>query len=71
MSQLEAPRALPLGLAQVPQRWEFEFRRRAALEQVEQGGDRRGSEPQQGQRVEETHVSRRNAIPNGKSVCTW
>ena len=25
----------------------------------------------QRQRVEEAHVSRRSAMPNGKSVCTW
>jgi len=34
MSQLEAPRTLPLRLAQVAKRWEFELRQRAALEQM-------------------------------------
>src|SRR5258706_14237328 len=71
MPQPEAPRALSLRVTQVAQRWKFELRRRTPLEQVEQGRDRGGREPEQRQRVEETHVSRRNARPNGKSVCTW
>jgi len=71
MAELQPSRALPLRLAQVAERWEIELRRRAALEQMKQRRDRRGGEAQQCQRMEETHVSRRKAMPNGKSVCTW
>ena len=69
--QLEPPGTLPLCLAQVPQRREVELRGRAALEQVEQRGERGGGEPQQSQRVEKAHVRRRSATPKGMSVSTW
>jgi len=69
--QLQAAGALPLGLAEVAQRWEVRLGRRAALQQVQQGRDRRGGEPHQRQRMQEGHASSRNAVPKGMSVSTW
>jgi hypothetical protein len=37
---------------------------------VQECRDRRGSEPQQRQRMKEAHVNKRSARPNGMSVCT-
>ena len=46
MLKLEPARALPLRLAQIAQGWKLGFGRGTSLEQVQQRGDRGGSEPQ-------------------------
>ena len=71
MSQLQASRVLALRFAQVPERRKLRLRGHAALEQVEQGGDRRGCEPHERQRMQERHASSRSAMPNGMSVRMW
>ena len=71
MAELQAAGALALRLGQVTQRGEFCVGGLAALEQMQQRRDRRGSEPEQHQRMEEAHASRRNARPKGMSVVTW
>src|SRR5207237_632489 len=68
MSQLQAPCALALRLAQIPERRKLGLRRHTALEQMKQGGDRRGGEPHERQRMQERHASSRSAMPNGMSV---
>ena len=71
MPQFEAPRALPLGLAQIADRRELRFGGHPPLEQMQQRRDRRGGEPEQRQRMQEAHARRRSAMPNGRSVRTW
>ena len=71
MPQPETPGALPLRLAQVAQRRKLGLGRNAPLEQMQQRGNPRRDEPQQRERVQERHVSRRSAIPKGRSVSTW
>ena len=71
MPELETARALALGFAQVAHGREHRLGRAAPLEQMQQRRDRRGGEPEQQQRMQEDHASKRNARPNGMSVCTW
>jgi hypothetical protein len=71
VAQLEAPRALAFGCTEIANRREIELGWNTALQQMQQGWDRSGRESQQSQRMNERHVSRRRAIPNGMSVCTW
>jgi len=71
VSELEASSALALRRAQVSHRGKVELGWDTALQQMQQGWDRGGGESQECQRMDESHVvRRRNAIPNGMSVCT-
>src|SRR2546428_8350503 len=68
VAQPQAARTLTLRVPQVAQRRELRLGRCAALEQMQQRGDRRRGEPQQRQRMEERPASKRRAMPNGMSV---
>jgi len=68
VAQPQAARALTLRVPQVAQRRELGLGWRAALEQMQQRGERRRGEPQQRQRMEKHHASKRSAMPNGMSV---
>ena len=69
--ELQTARALALRFAQVTHGRELRLGRPAPLEQMQQRRDRGGGEPEQHQRMQEDHASKRNARPNGMSVCTW
>jgi hypothetical protein len=68
VAELQPASALSLGRAQVADRWEIDLGRNPSLQQVEQCRDRGGGESQKCQRMNEAHVSRRSARPNGMSV---
>src|SRR5256886_16326651 len=71
VSELEASSALAFRRAQVSHRGKVELGWNTALQQMQQGWDRGGGKSQECQRMDESHVvRRRNAIPNGMSVCT-
>ncbi len=71
VSQLQATGVLALRFAQIAERRKLGLRRHPALEQMQQGGDRRGGEPHERQRMQERHASSRSAMPNGMSVRMW
>ena len=71
MLQLESSRALSFRLAQIAEGRKLGFGRCAPFEQMQQGRDRGGDEPQQRHRKEERHASFRNTMPNGMSERMW
>src|SRR5213594_1901033 len=71
VAELQPASALSLRRAQIANRWEIELGGNASLQQVKQCRDRGGGESQECQRVNEAHVSRRSARPNGMSVWMW
>ena len=62
--------ALPLGSAEIPHRRKIDLWRNASLQEMEQCRDGGGRESQQRQRMNEAHINKRSARPNGMSVCT-
>ena len=78
MPQPDGALRLALRLAQIAHRREYDVGRAPTLEEVQQGRDERGREPQKGERVKEEHqpgrarpsAAWRSAWPNGVSVVT-
>ena len=70
MAQLQPAGTLTFGVTQVAQGRKFHLGRLSPLEEMEQRWKRGDAEPEQRERVQKYHVSKRSAKPNGISVRT-